>query len=364
MRRLHVRGRMRGTVTAVDLERDDLQDVRVRVGDQERRALCYPRLTGAVEVGDEVLLNTWAVEMRLGSGGADFVAAGPFRDEPVEPPGHIIKLRYTPLQHPVLAAEAPESPHHAAISRFRSLEGIPVVCAELHSQLPAIAAAAKWETLGSARVVYVMTDGAALPLALSDLVHRMREAHLVDATVTAGQAFGGDFEAVNLYSALAVARVAARADVIVVGQGPGNVGTGTALGFSGIEQGTAINAAAVLGGTAIAVARLSFADPRPRHVGLSHHTRTVLSQIAQCSALVPIPSLPEAERRLLMADLERAGLRERHEFVTVQASYGLEALERTGIPVTTMGRSIGEERPFFLAAAAAGQLAGQIAASG
>ncbi|HSV74494.1 MAG TPA: DUF3866 family protein [Chthonomonadales bacterium] len=359
-----MRGRMRGTVVGVDLERNDLQEIRVCVGDEERAAICYPGLTGAVRVGDEVVLNTWAVEMRLGSGGADFVASASLGAEPSEPPGHIIKLRYTPLQLPVLAAEAPESPYHDAVSRFRSLDGIPVVCAELHSQLPAIVAAAKWETLGSARVVYVMTDGAALPLAYSRLVHGMREARLIDATVTAGQAFGGDFEAVNLYSALAVARVAARADIIVICQGPGTVGTGTALGFSGIEQGTAINAAAILGGTAIAVARLSFADPRPRHVGLSHHTRTVLGQIAQCSALVPIPSLPEAERRMLMADLERAGLRERHEFVTVQAVYGLEALERSGIRVTTMGRGVGEERPFFLAAAAAGQLAGQIAASG
>ena len=110
---------------------------------------------------------------------------------------------------------------------------MPVVCAELHSQVPAIAAAAKWETHGNAIIAYVMTDGAALPIAMSRLVDQMREKGLIDATVTAGNAFGGDFEAVNVYSAMAVARCVVKADLIIVGQGPGNAGTDTALGLAG-----------------------------------------------------------------------------------------------------------------------------------
>ena len=354
-----LRTRARGVVEKISADRPDLQEISVRVGDESRPALVYSALTGRVAVGDSVVVNTCAVEMGLGTGGVDFVVEATAGDVDVESPGHILKLRYTPLQLPVLAAEAPESSDHQALQEFHSLETAPVVCAELHSQLPAIAAAAKWETGGTARVVYVMTDSAALPLAFSRLVPMLKERGLLDATVTAGQAFGGDHEAVNLYSALAVARVAARADIIVVCQGPGNTGTDTPLGFSGIDQGVALNAAAALDGTAIAVVRLSFADPRPRHVGISHHTRTVLERIALCPALVPVPRLAEPQRYWLRQTLEESELTERHEFITVDAEVGLNALIDTGIQVTTMGRGIDEERAFFLSAAAAGLLAGQ-----
>src|SRR5215831_19063098 len=117
-----------------------------------------------------------------------------------------------------------------------------------------------------------MTDGAGLPLAMSDLVADLRERDLVDATVTCGHAFGGDYEAVSVYSALAVARHVAGADAAVVAMGPGIVGTGTRLGFSGIEAGPILDAATGLGGDPIACLRISFADERPRHQGVSHHT--------------------------------------------------------------------------------------------
>src|SRR5205823_5808213 len=126
----------------------------------------------------------------------------------------------------VLAVEAPESPHHEAIANFSSLSDRPVVCAELHSQVPAICAGARWGLRECGwprepRIVYIMTDGAALPLALSRLVPQMQKAGLVQATITAGQAFGGDYEAVNLYSALAAARCVTEADIVIVCQGPG-----------------------------------------------------------------------------------------------------------------------------------------------
>jgi hypothetical protein len=270
-----------------------------------------------------------------------------------------MKLRYTPLQFPVLSAGAPESPHHGAMSSFTSLDAIPVVCAELHSQVAAVAAAAKWETRGKAKIAYVMTDGAALPIAMSRLVEQMRERKLIDTTITAGNAFGGDLEAVNVYSAMAAAQCVAGADMIIVAQGPGNAGTDTALGFSGIDQGTALNAASSLDGTAIAVARLSFSDPRPRHVGISHHTQTILERIVLRSVLVPIPTLTGLQRQSLLKCLEETELSERHEFIAVDSEGGVRALMDSGIEVTTMGRSVAEDRAFFLSAAAAGQLAGQ-----
>src|SRR5207249_3565316 len=141
--------------------------------------------------------------------------------------------------------------HLEALAEVESIGGIPVVAAALHSQLPAIAVACKARA-PHLRLAYVMTDGAGLPLALSDLVAALRARGLLDTTVTCGHAFGGDFEAVSVFSALAVARHAANADVVLVAMGPGIVGTNTRLGFSGMEVGPILDAAAALNGRPVA----------------------------------------------------------------------------------------------------------------
>ena len=136
-----------------------------------------------------------------------------------------------------------------------------------------------------------MTDGAALPLALSDLVAQLRARDLLDATITCGHAFGGDYEAVSVYSALAVRTDIAHADAAVVAMGPGVVGTATRLGFSGIEVGPVLDAAAGLRGIPIACLRVSFADrSRIAHRGVSHHSLTALSvATAQLASSSPSP---------------------------------------------------------------------------
>lgn len=350
---------VRGVVARITAVRRGACELHVAAGGVERQAIAYTDLVGDVAVGDTVVLNTWAVEMGLGTGGLDMVMAVDRKERVSEPPGHIMKLRYTPLQMPVLSAESEESPYHAALEQFADLSGVPVVCAELHSQLPAIAAAARLEIGPEARIAYVMTDGSALPLGLSRLVPQLLDCGLLDTTITAGQAFGGEYEAVSLYSALAVAVVVARADVVIVSQGPGNAGTGTRLGFSGIDQAIALNAAAGLCATPIAAVRMSFADPRARHAGMSHHTRTVLGIGAMSRCVVPLPRTSEYEHANLARAVQLDHLDQKHDIVWVQAESGLSALLQSGVEVTTMGRRIDEERSFFLAAAAAGLVAGQ-----
>jgi hypothetical protein len=354
-----MKARLKGVVDRIASEREGAQEIIVKTDDGTRKAINYTQFTGILQPGDPITLNTWAVELELGTGGMDFVVQSTRMPENMTPPGRIMKLRYTPWQFPVLTAGAEESPWHEQLCNFTSLASLPVVCAELHSQVPAIAASCKWQSQGAARIVYIMTDGAALPLPYSRLVAHMRDKGLIDAVITSGQAYGGDYEAVNIFSALAIAKVVANADVIVVCQGPGNTGTRTQFGFSGIEQGVALNAVASLEGTPIAVARLSFADTRPRHIGISYHTLTILSKVALCRTYVPLPRLPESQRKVLRAALDEEGLRQKHDFITVNAEAGLKALKETGIPVTTMGRGIEEEESFFLAACSGGLLAGQ-----
>lgn len=311
------------------------------------RAIAYASLSGPLRPGDEVLLNTTAVQLSLGTGGAHFVIAGP--GDPARPElagreaGHILKLRYTPLQHRVLSAEEEASPHRAAVEAFRGLDRTPVLAAELLSQAGAAAIAAR-ATARAARIVLVHLDSAALPIAFSRLVDRLREDGVLDATVTVGQSFGGDYEAVNVYSGLVVARAVAVADLILVSQGPGNVGTGTRLGFSGLALAEALHAAAFLDGAPILAPRMSEGDGRDRHRGVSHHTTTLLEAL-HVSVHVPFPTT---------ASLPASG---RHRVTAEDPSPAWPSLGAYRDMLTTMGRSLDEDALFFQAAAAAGVFA-------
>lgn len=321
-------------------------------------AICYPRLTGACVAGDRVLLNTTAVDMALGTGGWHFVvaredAAG--LDQPSG--GQVMKLRYTPLQTDVLTAEEKDPASHAVMAEATDLCEMPVVCCGLHSQMAPAAAACK-AARPDARVAYVMTDAASLPLPLSDLVRACRAAGLLDATVSCGQAFGGEVEAVTLHSGLLAARHLMAADVAIVANGPGVTGTGTPYGHGGIAQADAINAAGALGGRPVAALRLSFADERARHRGVSHHTLGVLGTLALAPALVAVPPLAPEQARVVEAALEDAGVWLRHERAEAVESVP----DMRGVVVRSMGRSPDQDPAFFAAAAAAGEVAARLLA--
>jgi hypothetical protein len=332
-------------------------DVHLDVGDSVA-ALAYPALVGEPALGDRVLLNLGAVALGLGTGGYALVVALPDRLPP-DPPeaalgrdaGHLVKARYTPLQTIVLGVDEEVSPHRAALADTDDVAGMPVVTADLHSALVPILAGVHADR-PDARVAYVMTDGGALPAWFSRTLDALRGR--LAGTVTVGQAYGGDLEAVNVHSGLLAARYALRADLTVVAQGPGNLGSGSRWGFSGVAVGEAVNAAAALGGRPVGSLRLSGADPRPRHRGVSHHSLTAYGRVALTAADLVVP---EGLNPDLAAVVETAlaPLASRHRLVRVSVD-GLDAALRAApAPLSTMGRTLDEDYPYFLAAAAAGR---------
>ena len=342
-----------GVVIRLLEERRGLQRVELDLGEGPERAYVLTQLIGPVAVGDRVVVNTTAVDLGLGTGGWHVVHWNLDRDEWREPgPGHILKARYTSLQADVGSTEE----HESVLVDVDEIGGMPVVAAGLHSQVPAVAAAFKDATPG-ARLVYVMTDGAGLPLALSDLVAALTDRGLLDATVTCGQAFGGDYEAVSVHSALAVARHVAGADAVVVAMGPGVAGTGTRLGFSAIEVAPVLDAADALGGRPIACLRASFADPRARHQGLSHHSATALGLACRSRVTIPLPLVGGVEEDTLRAAVGAAGLDTRHDVVAVKPPDILGLFEKHALVVTSMGRPASGDPVLFACAAAAGALA-------
>lgn len=348
-------------VTRVGREWPGAVELEVTAGNRSLRALAYPALTGRPEPGDRVLINANAVELGLGTGGYALVVAVPGRLPEDRPgPGHVVKARYTPLQACVLAADEQGSPHHEVLRDADDLGGMPVVVADLHSALPAVLAALRADSPVPPTAVYVMLDGGALPAWFSRSCAGLRDARWLAGTVSVGQAFGGDLETVTLHTGLLAARHVLGADVAVVAQGPGNLGTGTRWGFSGVACGEAVNAVAVLGGRAVASLRVSEADARDRHRGVSHHSLTAYGRVALARADVVVPRLGGEFGARVAA--QAASLAPRHNLVHVETGGLMAALRACPVPLSTMGRDLAADGAYFLAAAAAGRHAARLLA--
>jgi hypothetical protein len=287
--------------------------------------------------------------------------------------GYLVKARYTPLQVLTRGVDEPTSPHHSLLAEATDIAGMPVVTADLHSALPAIVAGVHADA-PDLRIAYIMSDGAALPAAFSRTVAALTAARALTATITAGQAFGGTLEAATVHSALLAARWVVQADIAIAIQGPGNLGTGTRWGFSGVGVGEAVNAAAILGGRPVGALRVSGADPRPRHRGLSHHSITAYGKVALLPATLAIPRFPAQPDGELggMGEVGAAIVRDVaslvlphgiHEAAHVSLHGLMDALVASPAHLETMGRALRDDPAAFLASAAAGRCAAALATS-
>jgi hypothetical protein len=350
----------KGTIIRELFAREGIKGFAVEVEGREEKCIVYTGMTGEVQPGDDVLLNTTAVSLKLGTGGYHYVMANlNGAEKELHSHGHIMKLRYTPMQVKVLSVEEEDSPHRETMLRAETLEHTPVLVGTLHSMLAPLSLMLAEHDL---KVAYVMTDGAALPIAFSNTVDWLKKNHKLAGTVTIGHAFGGDLEAVNIYSGLLAARHVLKADIIIVTMGPGIVGTGTKWGFTGVEQGEILNAVDVLQGIPIAVPRISFADARQRHHGISHHTITVLTRICRVDCLVPLPLLEEESMSFILEQIRQEGLFGRHHFCAEDGSAVINVIKQSGLKITTMGRGPEQEEEFFLTLGAAALTAARVAA--
>lgn len=324
----------RGVVVSAD-------PLEVEVDGERRRAWADEILLGEMREGDEVVVNVAALDLKLGSGGFDVVHVNLTRglEGGAEGDAHVMKLNYTSLQHPVEPVERPvprfESPDMADKGTTQSP---PVLVLPLHGHLAPAAWAAAQAAPGL-RVGYVQTGGGALPGSFSRDVRELRERDLLAGHITAAPAYGAEHEALSTIGALDAA-CALGWDAVLVGPGPGIIGSDTAYGHGGMSALDNAQAALSLGLPTLLSPRLSSADPRDRHRGLSHHTATILDLLL---APVDLP-VPEAARDLF-AD-------SRHALHPVPVD--LTAYEASGLPGRTMGRELKDDPLFFAAPLAAG----------
>lgn len=342
-----------GVVESIKSKSQNLEEITVNINGNIEKAYNYPKMTGSVDIGDEVVLNTTAVELSLGTGGYHFVITNLNKIESdMTPGGHIMKLRYTPLQVKVDSVEEQDSKLHDKINEFKSLDNLPVVVGTLHSMLTPFVASYKRHNPDK-KLVYIMTDGASLPIYLSKNVENLKNKKLIDDTITIGNAFGGDYECINIYSALITAKEVLNADAVFVSMGPGIAGTGTKYGFTGIEQGPILDAVKKLGGNPIAIPRMSFADKRDRHVGISHHSITVLSEIVNVEVNIPIGLKDKEKLDYVNNQIKENKLAEKHNIAYVNLGSTLDDLNYFELKVKSMGRNYEQDSEFFDAASSA-----------
>ena len=346
-----------GIVHNIIYENSEYQEIEAIIGREKSKAISYTCFTGICRVGDKVLLNTTAIRLGLGTGGFHYVIAILKEDSKIhKKTGHIMKLRYTPLQLAIQTMEEEESPYHDSIMEFKSLENLPVISCSLHSMLAPAVAIIKYY-LPDIKITYIMTDGGSLPISMSNIIRHLKDKKLIDNTITYGHAFGGDFEAINIYTALIGAKEVCKADLVIVGMGPGIVGSGTKYGFTGLEQGSIIDAINTLGGYSLAIPRISFADKRKRHYGISHHTITTFTKVAKTKTTIVFPEIKDKGKMdIIREQIIKYKLSDFHNIEYKEVDELEKVLKYFDIRVSTMGRNYIEDKEFFQAAGVAGKL--------
>jgi len=336
--------------TVVKIYEENLEIIKLELDDGSK-AYCFPKINGSVAVGDEVIVNITAVDLNLGTGGWHFVVWNLSRAE-VETPrgGHIMKMRYSPLQLDVGVEEEKTSWD----DKSNDLNGLPVICAPLHSQIAPIAAFLKNDN-PDINIAVAVSDGASLPLALSDMIRNLKSRNLIDTTITFGHAFGGDFESINIYTALLAAKNVAHADVVIATMGPGIVGTNTSFGFTGIEVAQHLDAGKTLGARTFGVIRASSADPRERHRGISHHAITTFSRATNAKHNLGVISDHQMSESMI-SKLHEANIYELHDVTELKSVGIVDLMESLDLEVRSMGRSAREDELFNEMSAAPAQL--------
>lgn len=335
----------RGVIVSVD-------PLEVEVGGERRRAWADEVLLGEMREGDEVVVNTAALDLNLGSGGFDVVHVNLTGglESGGEGAAHVMKLNYTSLQHPVDPVERPNSRLQTdGIRPKGTTRSTPVAVLPLHGHLAPAAWAAAQAAPGL-RVGYIQTGGGALPGSFSRDAKQLRERDLLCGHITAAPSYGGEHESLSPIGALDAAATDLHWDAILIGPGPGIIGSDTTYGHGGMAALENAHAALSLGLLTLISPRLSSSDPRDRHRGLSHHTRTVLQLLLAPVAVV----LPEGE-------LEVAVALEPFDHQVEQVAVDLDGYAAAGLPTSTMGRSWQDDPLFFKAALASGTFLARVA---
>ena len=100
----------------------------------------------------------------------------------------------------------------------------------------------------------------------------------------------------------------------------------------------------------IAIPRISFADKRERHQGISHHSMTVLKEIVNVAVNIPIGIDDNEKLSYVNKQIKDNELDKKHNIVYIKNENTEDDLNHYGLRVKSMGRNYQQDREFFDAA--------------
>ncbi|MGM0410026.1 MAG: DUF3866 family protein [Bacillota bacterium] len=328
-------------------ENNNIQIVEIiRENGNNEKAINYISFVPRLKINDKIIINTTAVDLNLGTGGYHFVTEKLSNKNSLNKKnknfGHIMKLRYTPLQLKTLCLSEKQGEFHKEMKKIIFLDGMKVIFIPLHSLLAPLLISYNYYNKDK-KIIFIMAEGGSLNLELSNEINQLKEKNLLDITITIANSFGGDFEAVNIFTALMAAKLM-EADLVVVGIGPGHVGTNTVLGFSGVELAFYIQAVEILRGNPLLIPRISFADKRKRHYLISHHTITLLKNLVTTPIEVVFPDLKIIKRNTFFLKKSKHNL----FYYNINKIYHI--LNESNYNFKSMGKNFKEDPIFFITA--------------
>ncbi|ADQ46216.1 hypothetical protein Calkro_1360 [Caldicellulosiruptor kronotskyensis 2002] len=301
-------------------------------------AINFLDINHEVKEGQEVLVNTTARMLQLGTGGYDYIL--PFEAFKNLSKGHIMKLRYTPLQFSVLTEEEKNPDLFDKVPNFNDI--IVIVC-ELHSMLLPLCIYLK-EKVKRIKISVILNDWGMLNAKLSHNLEFLKENKFVDYIITCQEAFNGEFECINEINSLIFSQ-SLGCDVAIISPLPGIVGTGTKFGFSSYKAVHVIEDVVRFGGRVVFPVRVSKNEKRQRHRFISHHSLTILNYV-NCSVEIPIFDF---EDKIFFAKIYKIlnNYRAKHT-VAVVNEIDKMIVEKYKSIMSTMGRSYEQDCEYFL----------------
>lgn len=340
-------------VKSIIHEDECIQLIEVVIDKKTETAINYFKQTGRCNINDRILVNTIGVRLGLGTGGYHIVYYVIDSKEKAlicydKKFGHIIKMKYTQIQTRVKAIEEEERYREFFISPL-NIGAKPVIFASLHSMLPAVVSVIK-DKNPNVNITCIYTYGGAMNCQNSFILRELKYKRLIDNVITVGECFGGDYEAINIYTALIFSFKGLSSDLAIVCCGPGIAGTSTYYGFSSLDLIHPIYASKVLGCNMIVVPRISLKDMRKRHYGISMHTIAILNCI-DFPVYIPIPN---SIYDLVENQLFENGINNKHKVVLVNGYNAGEAMKKAGIKPDVMGRGYMDDMEYFECCGASG----------
>jgi hypothetical protein len=230
----------------------------------------------------------------------------------------------------------------------------PIVYAILHSMISPLVTTIK-HIKPNAIISCVYTYGGAMNANNSFTLKKLRSSELINSVITTGECYGGDYESINITTGIIFGFNQLNSDIIIVCCGPGVAGSSTFYGFSTFDFIGLIYISKLLGLCPVLIPRISMADKRERHRGVSMQSLSILQTL---DFPVHVPVYKDNEDiegfNYIYNQLSDNGIMNKHKVQFIDNPVIKKNIDCMNINTRVMGRNYIEDPWFFNNCSSAG----------